>query len=180
VIGLLLASLSVGLGNFAASIGIGLSGVDNRTRLKIGITFGFFEAVMPIVGLLAGADLAGPVGKLGQYAGASLLAVTGAYMIWQARHSEGLQFEVQKLGLRQLLITGLALSIDNLVVGFALSFYHVSFLLAAAIIGTMSIMLSLLGLELGQRLGTRFEAWSEELGGAVLILVALALAGGVL
>jgi putative Mn2+ efflux pump MntP len=79
-----------------------------------------------------------------------------------------------------LLVTALALSIDNLAVGFALAVYQINIVLAAATMGVISVALSLLGLELGSRLGSRVEAWSEELGGAVLILVGLALAVGIL
>jgi len=42
------------------------------------------------------------------------------------------------------------------------------------------VVLSLVGLELGNRLGERVEKWSEEIGGAVLIGVGVALAAGVL
>jgi putative Mn2+ efflux pump MntP len=86
--------------------------------------------------------------------------------------------ERRVIGFRYLIITGFALSLDNLVVGFALSFYHVSIPLAAGVIAVVSVSMSLIGLELGDRLGARFERWSEELGGAVLILVGLALATG--
>jgi len=51
---LILVSLSLGLSKFAAAIGIGLSGVDARTRIKTGLAYGFFEAMMPILGLLLG------------------------------------------------------------------------------------------------------------------------------
>jgi putative Mn2+ efflux pump MntP len=40
--------------------------------------------------------------------------------------------------------------------------------------------MSLIGLELGNRLGAHVEAWSEELGGAVLIGVGVAIATGLL
>ena len=81
---------------------------------------------------------------------------------------------------RQLLIAGFALSIDNLVVGFALSFNHVSIILAAGIIAFTSITMSLIGLELGQRLGEKFERWSELIGGIILLLVGLAIGFGIL
>jgi putative Mn2+ efflux pump MntP len=180
VTGLLLIALSVGLGNFAASIGIGTSGVDNQTRLRIGVTFGLFEALMPVVGLLIGADLAGPVGRIGRYLGGGLLVVTGLYSLWQARHTEELALIGRRLSAGRLAITGLALSVDNLVVGFALGIQRISVPLAAITIGTVSVALSLLGLELGQRLGARFEQWSEEMGGAVLIVVGSALFVGLL
>ncbi len=52
---LFLVSISIGLGNFAASIGIGMGGVNAATRLRIAIVFGLFEGGMPVVGLLIGA-----------------------------------------------------------------------------------------------------------------------------
>ena len=77
-------SVSLGLSNFAAAIGIGLSGVDAKTRLKTGLLFGLFEGAMPTVGLLIGQGLAGPVGIIGHDLGAGLLILTGLYGLWQA------------------------------------------------------------------------------------------------
>ena len=59
---------------------------------------------------------------------------------------------------------GFVLGIDNLVVGFALSFYNVPLLLTVVFIATVSIVMSLIGLELGKYLGERFEEWSEVAG----------------
>ncbi len=83
--GLLLVSFSLGLSDFAAAIGIGLSGVDGKTRLKTGLIFGFFEALMPIVGLLLGQGLAELLGDIGHYIGAALLILSVAYTLWSAR-----------------------------------------------------------------------------------------------
>ena len=58
MVGLVLVAVSVGLSNFAAAIGIGVSGVDARTRLRVGVIFGLFETAMPILGLLLGRSLA--------------------------------------------------------------------------------------------------------------------------
>ena len=80
----------------------------------------------------------------------------------------------------RLLVTGLALSIDNLAVGFALGTYHVSLVLAAVVIGAVSVALSLIGLELGHRLGARTGEWGELTGGLVLIGVGAAIAAGAL
>jgi manganese efflux pump family protein len=67
-------------------------------------------------------------------------------------------------------VTGIALSIDNLAVGFALgTTYHVRLLVAALVICTVSVTLSLAGLELGRRVGARAGSRSEIVGGLVLI-----------
>ena len=182
LLGLLLVSISVGLSNFAGAIGIGLSGISARTRLRVGIAFGLFEALMPIAGLLLGQAVAGYLGHIAKYVGSAILILVGAYTIWQGRRvtSEEPQPQGTEIQTHRLIITALALSIDNLAVGFALAVYHIQIVLAAVTIGLISVALSLLGLELGSRLGTRIEAWSEELGGSVLILVGLAIAVGIL
>ena len=175
-------SLSVGLSNFAGSIGIGLSGVDARTRFRVGIAFGLFEGSMPIIGLFIGEAVAGSIGSYGRYLGAGLLVLTGAYTIWQSFRTGEVERKEERgvLDTRQLLILGIALSIDNLVVGFALGVYHVSIVLAAVTMAVVSVGLSLLGLELGSRLGATVGEYSEMAGGAVLVLVGVALGVGLI
>jgi manganese efflux pump family protein len=194
MLALLLVAVSLGLSNFAASVGLGASGVDRRTRLRVGLVFGFFETAMPIIGLLAGRGAAGALGHATRWLGAGLLIATGSYSLAQALRSardaagagtqsepspsEPPQSEPQPLG--RLLVTGLALSVDNLAVGFALGAVHVSLPVAVIVIGAVSVTLSLLGLELGHRLSTRIGGRGEVLGGLVLIGVGIAVAAGVL
>jgi manganese efflux pump family protein len=179
VLGLILVAFSLGASNLAASIGIGLSGVDNRMRLRIGLVFGLFEAAMPVLGLLIGRGASHQLGSAGHEVGAGLLVAVGAYTI-----ATGLRADHQnrpstdRLG--RLLLTGLALSIDNLVIGFALGTLRVELAVAAAVIAVISVGMSLVGLEIGGRIGGRLERRSELIGGAVLIAVGVALATGLL
>lgn len=78
------------------------------------------------------------------------------------------------------MVTGIALSIDNLAVGFALGTYHVSIPLAAVVIGAVSVVMSLVGLELGARIGVRAGQRGEVLGGLVLVGVGIAIGAGVI
>jgi putative Mn2+ efflux pump MntP len=194
MLALLLVAVSLGLSNFAASVGLGASGVDRRTRLRVGLVFGFFETAMPIIGLLAGRGAAGALGHATRWLGAALLIATGVYSLVQALRaardaaSTGTPSsgppsapppgEPQRLG--PLLVTGLALSLDNLAVGFALGAVHVSLPVAVIVIGAVSVTLSLLGLELGHRLSTQIGGRGEILGGLVLIGVGIAVAAGLL
>ncbi len=171
----------MGLSNFAGAVGIGLSGVDARTRLRVGIAFGLFEAGMPLLGLLIGRQLAGGLGNAGRYIGAGLLILTGIYTIFHARQmAKGEERAQGELNRRRLLVMALALSLDNLVVGFALGVFRLPIAVAAVVMGAVSVLMSLVGLELGSRLGARVEEWAEEIGGAVLILVGLGLATGLI
>jgi putative Mn2+ efflux pump MntP len=182
LLSLLLVSISVGLSNFAGAIGIGLSGINVRTRIRVGIAFGFFEALMPIIGLLLGEAVAGFFGHYGKYVGGAILILTGVYTIIQARMTavEEKARMPRSLRLQSLVITALALSIDNLAVGFALAVYQIDIWLAGLTFGVVSVVMALVGLEVGHLLGKRAEAWSEEIGGGVLILVGVAIAVGVL
>jgi putative Mn2+ efflux pump MntP len=135
---------------------------------------------MPIIGLLLGQAVAGHLGHIAKYVGSAILIVVGAYTIVQGRRVPSEPRAPVRLRTHRLLVMALALSIDNLAVGFALAVYQINIVLAAATMGVISVALSLLGLELGSRLGSRVEAWSEELGGAVLIVVGLAIAVGLL
>lgn len=191
VIALLFAAVAVGLSNLAASIGIGVTGVTTRTRLQVGLVFGVFEAGMPIVGLLIGQRIASDLGQAVRWPGAILLILVGASGLVRSfrdsrKSAAGGPGESPqppagpspRLG--RLLVSGFVLSLDNLVVGFALGTYQVSILAGAILIGAVSVVMSLAGLELGGLLGRWAGQRSEQMSGLILILVGAAIAGGAL
>lgn len=185
MIALVLVAVSLGLSNFAASVAIGVSGVDARTRLCVGLIFGLFETSMPIIGLLLGRSLAATLGHAAHWIGAALLVATGGYALIQAVRNPAIQDSQaraapagQRTG--RLVVTGVALSIDNLAVGFALGTFHVSLALSAIVIGAISVCMSLVGLELGSRIGAKTGDCGELLGGLVLIGVGIAVASGII
>lgn len=172
---LLLTAASLGLNNLAASIAIGLSGVDRATRARVALAFAAFEAGMPIVGLVIGHQLSHTLGSAAHIVGGLLLIAAGGQIMVAAARAWGEATSVlagARLG--RLLLLSAGLSLDNLVVGFALGAYRTPLVLSVAIIAGVSVGLSLLGLELGARLGARFERRSAVLSGVVLMLVGVA------
>jgi manganese efflux pump family protein len=203
VLALLLVAASVGMSNFGAAIAIGVSGVDARTRLRVGLIYGAFETGMPVLGLVIGDGVAAPLGHAARWIGAGLLIVVGGYALVAATRAGRAERAGQQNGASQsagaeskdgapgnlasslsgtgrLVLSGLALSIDNLAVGFALGTYNVSIAVGAITIGVVSITLSLLGLELGARIGKRVGERGEQLAALVLISVGIAIACGVI
>jgi putative Mn2+ efflux pump MntP len=168
--------------------------------------FGAFESGMPVVGLLVGAHVATRLGEESQWVGGALLIGVGLYGLVHAIRTRGAGETVpsgipkpdtaesaaaeagaelpgtagSRLPALRLLLSGLALSIDNLVVGFALGTYQISIFAGAFIIGAVSVGLSLIGLELGARLGNWAGHRSDQLGGVILISVGAAIASGAL
>jgi putative Mn2+ efflux pump MntP len=178
---LVLAAVSVGLSNFAAAVAIGVSGVDARTRIEVGVVFGVFEVGMPIVGLALGHSLAPTLGSSARWLAGGLLIAAGLYGLVAGLRRDG-DGPATPAGMSrgQLILTGTALSIDNLVIGFALGAYHVSVVVAALVIGLISVGLSLVGLELGSRIGARTGDVAEVVGSVVLMAVGAAIAAGLL
>jgi putative Mn2+ efflux pump MntP len=191
VIALLLAAVAVGLSNLAASIGIGVTGVTAKTRLQVSLVFGVFESGMPIVGLLIGQRIASDLGQAVRWPGAILLMAVGAFGLVRSlrdsrKSATGESPEpaatpaVPPSRLGRLLISGFVLSLDNLVVGFALGTYQVDILTGAILIGAVSVAMSLAGLELGGLLGRWAGQRGEQMSGLILIAVGAAIAGGAL
>jgi len=183
VLTLLLVALGLGLDNFAASVGIGLSGVSAGGRLRVAVIFGLFETGVPVLGVLLGHGLAADLGHAARWTAAALLIATGGYALLQiarGRRDQKPPAARTPQTTRRLLVTGIALSIDNLAVGFALGTSHVSLPLAAVVIGGVSVALSLAGLELGGRLGAISAEYGELAGALVLVAVGIAIAAGVL
>jgi len=180
VLALFLVAISVGLDNFGASTAIGMSGVDRSLRLRVTLIFGAFEAAMPVLGLELGHSLARDLGTGAKPIGGALLGLVGTYAILSELLGERDTAAGRERNVKRLVLIGAALSIDNLVIGFALGAYHVNIVVAALTIAAVSVALSLLGLEIGSHLGERLGPRSELVGGAVLILVGVAIGTGLL
>jgi putative Mn2+ efflux pump MntP len=174
---LILLGFSVGLGNFAASVAIGLSGVTKSLRIRIAIIFGLFETGMPIIGLIVGKQVANKLGGHSNIIGGALLLATGFYIIISSlRKSDKKETtKTPNHGLGKLIVTGLALSVDNLIVGFSLGTHHEPLFASAIVIGITSVVLSIIGLEIGSRLSSKVEKYSELLSGLILVLVGIAI-----
>src|SRR5215472_4527363 len=186
MLALLVVAASLGLSNFAAGVSIGVAGVDSRTRLRVGLVFGAFESGMPLVGLLLGQQVADPLGHAARWIAAGLLVAVGGYgLVSAVRGARGRSAgepaepgQPVPFGRAKLLMSGLALSLDNLAVGFALGTYTTSIVTSAIVIGVVSVVLSLIGLELGAVLGSRAGERGEQIAGVMLISVGIAIAAG--
>jgi putative Mn2+ efflux pump MntP len=173
---IVLVAVALGASNLAASVGIGLTGVDARLRWRVALVFGGFEAAMPIVGAVLGHHAAQAIGGHADLVGGALVAAAGGYAVVVSLTGPAVAPSGQ--GTARLVLTGLALSLDNLVVGFALGALRVNLLVLSLVIAAVSVGMSLLGLELGSRLGPTIGEYGELVGGIVLVGVGVAIAAG--
>jgi putative Mn2+ efflux pump MntP len=176
MVALLIVAIALGLNNFGAAIAIGVSGVDRRTEIKVATVFGLCDVVMPAAGMLIGTGLAGPLGSAARWAGAGILFVTAIWGLIEALRGDDDAPKVWH-GWR-LLVSGAALSLDDLAVGLALGTVRFNIVLAVTLFGAMSFIMSIIGLKLGGKLGTATGEHGEVVGAIVLIGISGAMAVG--
>ena len=182
MLALLTLAVALGLSNFAAAIGIGVSGVHGRVRVRIAVVFGVFEAGMPILGVALGQGLAASLGHAARWLGGAVLIVIGMTSLisaWRGSRSPGEPGTGQSWPVGRVVASGLALSVDNLAAGFALGAYHTGLAVAAVVFGAVSVIMSLAGLELGAKLGVGTSDRCELIASVMLIAVGAAVAAGV-
>lgn len=170
-----LTLLAVGLSMdaFAVSIckGLAMDRVTWQRAGAVGLWFGGFQGLMPLLGWFLGAQFAACITAVDHWVAFVLLVLLGLKMLQEAH--TGAQAADPSLGLRTMLAMAVATSIDALAVGITFAFLEVSILPAAGFIALTTGLLSALGVSLGSLCGSRFQAKAQALGGLILLFLGL-------
>lgn len=174
-----LAFLAVALAMdaFAVSVtnGMCLKKCGMKETLSMALTFGFFQAIMPLVGFLGGSFFYEQIKAVDHWIAFGLLAFLGIRMILEGIESQkkaegkGCDIDGTVLTFRLLMIQGIATSIDALAVGISLSVVQANIVFAALIIGLITALLCSVASMVGRRFGTMLNDKAEILGGIILI-----------
>lgn len=132
----------------------------------IAVTFGAFQAVMPLIGWGIGAVAFAYVEAVDHWIAFGLLSFLGVRML--GGHV-GEDEAMRKLTGTALLVAGLATSIDALAAGITLPTLDASPWIAVALIGAVTAVMSAGGVALGRVVGDRWGRWAERAGGVILI-----------
>jgi manganese efflux pump family protein len=165
---------SLGLDTFAVAVGLGLSGLTGRERVRFGVAFAAAEGVMPLVGFGVGQVIAGAASSVAPFVAVALLLAVGLYTVREGLEEEG-EREYQPVGVIRLLVTAFSVSMDELAVGFSLGLLHVPIGPAVVLIAAQAFVLTLVGTAIGKRVGERFARRAELLSGVVLSVLAVGL-----
>lgn len=172
-----LIGIGLSMDAFAVAICKGLAmpdKVDRKGALLIALYFGVFQAVMPALGWLLGAQFARYVTQMAPWIAFVLLAWIGGSMIRESLSKEEKEeAEVGAVSHKELLVLAVATSIDALAVGVTFSMLElaVSIGAAVALIGCTTFVISLGGVYVGNVFGARYKGKAEFVGGAILILI---------
>jgi putative Mn2+ efflux pump MntP len=173
---LTLIGIAVGLAMdaFAVSIAVGLSlkHVSLRQTFRLAYHFGLFQALMPIIGWLAGRSIERWIGPVDHWIAFVLLGAIGGRMIYEAlsEDAEDVERKDPTKG-ASLVVLSVATSIDALAVGLSLALLGVEIWYPALVIGLVAFTFTVVGLHLGRRFGTLLGRRVEIVGGVVLIAI---------
>lgn len=164
---------------FAVSIasGIILKRVRIRPMLVMALAFGFFQALMPLIGWIGASFFSHLIESIDHWIAFAILAFLGGRMVIESFKDEDCRHEFDPTSLKVVLALAIATSIDALAVGISFAFLGVksfsSILSPIGVIGLVSFALSFVGLMFGIRFGCgiarrlRAELW----GGIILIII---------
>ena len=166
-------ALALAMDAFAVALGTGavLSRLTGRHIFRLAFHFGLFQALMPVVGWLAGQTVVRFVSAWDHWIAFALLALIGGRMIHEALSDEEKPDDRDPTRGLSLVMLSIATSIDALAVGFSLSVIGVSIWFPAFIIGLVAGVLTVVGMLVGSRVGDRWGSRVEILGGFVLIAI---------
>lgn len=166
-----LIGISLAMDAFAICLCQGLTSKNKGSlALKLGITFGAFQAIMPWLGYSVGNIFSSRVSTYGNILAFIILLLIGINMIKEGREEEEKCDVV--IGLKALLGLGIATSIDALAVGLSFAMngqQHIYF--AITIIGLVTFIISVIGTNLGSKVGEMLGSKAHYFGGAVLIVL---------
>ncbi|MBD5133815.1 MAG: manganese efflux pump [Clostridiales bacterium] len=168
--------LAVGLSMdaFAVAIckGLSIRALMPRHAVIVGLWFGAFQALMPLIGWLLGAAFTDMIAAVDHWIAFVLLALIGGNMIREAVGKDEDECD-PSLAPLAMLVLAVATSIDALAVGVTFAFLRVDIVPAVTLIGVCTFVISAAGVKIGNVFGARYKSKAELLGGAVLVLIGL-------
>lgn len=172
MIELLLLAVALSMDSAALSIANGARcGKLNLFKIsKIAFIYGFFQALMLLIGYFLGLEFVKYVEAIDHYIAFFILLVLGAKMIKDSREEEDLECSID-LSLKLLIIGAIATSIDALAVGVALSFEGGSIAVSSMVVGLVCFAICIVAVYTGKYLGEALEKKALILGGVILIAI---------
>jgi manganese efflux pump family protein len=155
----------------ALGVGINLSRLTGRHLFRLGFHFGLFQALMPILGWLAGMTLQRWIQAYDHWVAFSLLFFVGGKMLYEAFQEAETKDEKDPTRGVTLVILSVATSIDALAVGLSLGMLNISIWTPALVIGLVAGILTVIGLLLGRRCEAIWGKRVEILGGLILCAI---------
>ncbi len=175
----ILLGFALAMDAFSVSVADGLkaTGIEKKKSLSIALVFGGFQALFPFVGWFCIHTLVTFIKafeKAVPWIALVLLLFLGVKMIIEGIKGEEEEGNQNSLSFKTIILQGVAVSIDALSVGFTIAEYNIiQVLISISIIGLETFLISLIGLLIGKKIGTKLSDKAQIVGGVILIAIGL-------
>ena len=176
---LFLLGVGLSMDAFAVSVckGLGMRKLDKKQALIIGLYFGGFQALMPLIGWLLGSQFQQYITSIDHWIAFILLGFIGGKMMVEAvrewNEEETVEVMDAPIDHKNMFVLAVATSIDALAVGITFAFLNTPIIEAITIIGITTMVLSIIGVIVGNFFGGRYKSKAELIGGLILVLLGL-------
>lgn len=172
VIEIILIGVGLAMDAFAVSVckGLSMKKINWKKAITVGLYFGIFQALMPIIGYLLGETFGDFVVKIDHWITFILLSIIGVNMIKEALEEEQENYN-DKLDFKTMSVLAIATSIDAFAIGVMFAFLQINILFAISIIGVITFIICLIGVNIGNRFGSKYGCKAEFVGGMILIII---------
>jgi manganese efflux pump family protein len=170
---LLAIAVALAMDAFAVSIvaGLTLNPLTGRHVFRLAFHFGLFQALMPAIGWAAGKAVHAYMADVDHWLAFGLLAFVGGRMVWGALRGGEERPPRDPTSGWDLILLSVATSIDALAVGLSLALIGSAIVVPALVIGLVAATFTAVGMLLGGRIGARWGARVEVLGGLILVAI---------
>ena len=174
LIELFLIAVGLSMDAFAVSVckGLAMPKCTFKKAAIVGLWFGGFQALMPAIGYILGAQFQEAIASIDHWIAFVLLALIGGNMIHEALDNDEEEADA-RLDVKTMFLLAVATSIDALAIGITFAFLKVNIIPAVCFIGIVTFIISFAGVKIGNVFGARYKNKAEIVGGIILILLGL-------
>lgn len=174
VLEILLIAVGLAMDAFAVSVckGLSMKKMSWNKAIIVGLYFGIFQGLMPVIGFLLGTSFASLVIQIDHWIAFVLLGFIGGNMLKEAFSNES-ENRNDNVDFKTMIVLAIATSIDALAIGITFAFLKVNLILSVLMIGIITFILSIIGVKIGNKFGDRYERKAEMAGGLILILMGI-------
>ena len=174
LIELFLIAVGLSMDAFAVSVckGLAMPKCTFKKAAIVGLWFGGFQALMPAIGYILGAQFQEAIASIDHWIAFVLLALIGGNMIHEALDNDEEEVDAS-LDVKTMFLLAVATSIDALAIGITFAFLKVNIIPAVCFIGIVTFIISFAGVKIGNVFGARYKNKAEIVGGVILILLGL-------
>jgi putative Mn2+ efflux pump MntP len=175
LLSILLIAIGLSADCFAVALSGSISNINHSWQriLRVSFSFGLFQALMPVLGWLAGRTVVEFIADYDHWVAFALLAIVSGRMFWESFQPERSQDKEVDITKGILLITlSIATSIDALAVGLSFAFLEVNIAMASLTIGIVAFLVTAIGFIVGKRASKIIGKRAEVIGGLILLAIA--------